>query len=284
MIALLLLACGGDLTNRVFDEDAAFLAALPSSTQLTLSYPAPAGAVSDNPAELYALNVEAVGSGQALVAAVTAATDEVLTLPPTERGEDWRVWGPTPFDADPGLFLRVEMSRSATATTYAYAFQLAETSAGPWWEYVAGTHVVGEVEVALGSGSIDVAELGDGTSARLEYDLRDGREIELAAWSGGASVLEWAWVEGADGGGSLDLLQPSDAIPALEGAASEELATTSAWLGTGAGRGVARLSGGDLRGATVELVQCWAADGGVLWSWDSAGWTEEVGSEAACGL
>lgn len=283
MLLLALLACGGDLSNRVFDEDADFIAALPSSDQLALSYPQPE-AVADDPADLYVLNVEAIASAQGLLGGVTAATDEVVLLPPTERGEDYRVWGPTPFDGDPDLFLRVEMSRSSTGATYSYAFQLAETSAGPWWEYLVGTHVAGASEVALGSGTIDLAEGSWGGGAVLDYDLRERREIGVTAEQGGTVLVQWRWIEGEDGGASLDYAQPSDSVSGLLGKQDEELTSSSAWLGDGAGRGVARLTGGDLGKSTLELVQCWDETGATTWSWDSEGWTEELGSEADCPL
>ncbi len=280
LLVLTVIACGGDLSNQVFTEDADFIAALPGAEQLAIAYPQPDAGPVDEPSDIYVLNVEAVTSGQQLLDAVTSVTDEVVLLPPSERGDDYRVWGPTPFDGDPNLFVRVEMSRAATGATYGYAFQLGETSTGPWWEYVSGTHVAGETEVAVGSGSITV-ESAWGTAV-VDYDLRAGREIDLSASQDGEEVVQWSWVEDDDGGATLDYAQAGDLVGDLLGEEDEELSATSAWLASGAGRGVARLTGGDLGGSSVELVQCWDEQGAITWSWDSMGWTEELGAESDC--
>ncbi|RME24710.1 MAG: hypothetical protein D6798_10570 [Deltaproteobacteria bacterium] len=284
MLAILLFACSGDLSNRIFREDAAFAEALPDGDQLALDLPAEVDEVGDEAAELYALTVATLAGGQQVLDGVTDLTDEVLATPPTERGDDYRVWGPVPSDDDPDLFLRVEMSRSSTGSTYTYALQVAETSAGPWWELLSGTHLAGSEDVALGTGSIELVDLASGDRIQVEYDLRALRTVSMERVDGDDAGLGWTWTERADGGGGLSYAQPADTFGSLSTVGATDLQVDSAWLPDGAGRGVARLSGGAYAGSDVELVQCWDRAGTVTWSWDSAGYTETVGDESACSL
>ena len=136
-----LTACGGDLSNAVFVEDAAFRAALP---QLDLSLAWPGGEVIvEEPitgAELLALPPTQDGL-QELSAALDLlqlTVSPALSLSPSERGEDYRVWGPYPFDEAPGSFLRLEMSRTRDRALYSVALQAAATSLGPWTEFSVG--------------------------------------------------------------------------------------------------------------------------------------------------
>ncbi|MCK6502531.1 hypothetical protein L6R53_03905 [Myxococcota bacterium] len=287
-LVLLLSACGSTFSNDLFLDDADFAAALPSDQHLALSYPAPAEGVVEDPADLYAITVQTLSVGGAVLALATDATAQVLALPPSERGEDYRVWGPFPYEDNPDWFLRVELSRSSTGALYTYAFQVAETSAGPWAELLEGRHEVGEEQVALGEGAVWWRDPTGQGEVAITYDLRDtptiGAVVTALDLGGGAIDQQWTWTEEADGGGRLSHSQPADAVPALHGAGDEALTVESRWLSDGTGRGDAWLSGGDLYAATVQLRQCWSSSGEATWSWDSEGWTEELGDSGACGL
>ncbi len=284
MLPLLFLACSGDLSNQLFDEDAAFAAALPDADQLTLSSPGDPGSVSDAAAELFSLTVGTLAGGQQVLDGITSMTAEVLATPPTERGEDYRVWGPVPSDDNPDLFLRIEMSRSSTGSAYTYALQVAETSAGPWWELVSGTHLAGLDDVALGTGSIELLDLTTGDQLLVDYDLQALRSVHMEQVDGGQPSLQWTWSEHDDGGGGLSYDQPADAIGKLSSVGATDLSVETTWLPDGAGRGVARLSGGAYAGSDIELLQCWDTSGSATWSWDSIGYTEPLGDESACAL
>lgn len=285
---LLLTACGSTFSNDLFLDDADFAAALPGAEHLALSYPVPAEGMVEEPADLYALTVQTLTVGGAILALATDATAQVLALPPTERGEDYRVWGPFPYEENPDWFLRVEMSRSSTGATYSYAFQVAETSAGPWAELLEGRHEVGEDEVALGEGTVWWREPSGQGEVEITYDLREtptiGAVVTAVDLGGGPLSQRWTWTAEADGGGRLSHSQPADAVPALHGSSDETLSLQSRWLGDGTGRGDAWLTGGDLYTTTVQLRQCWSSAGLATWSWDSEGWTEELGASEACGL
>lgn len=284
----LLLACGSTLSNDLFLDDADFAAALPSGEHLALSYPVPDQGVAEDPADLYTITVNTLGLGGAILDLTTGATAQVLAAPPTERGLDYRVWGPLPWDENPDWFLRVEMTRSSTGGTYAYAFAVAETSAGPWWEFLEGQHEVGEQEVALGEGTVWWRNLLGEGEVEIGYDLREtatiSAEVRALDLGEGSIDQQWTWTEEVDGGGRLFQAQPADAVPALRGGSDEELTVESRWLSDGTGRADAWLSGGDLYGATVQLSQCWMATGAATWSWDNQGWTDQVGESGACGL
>ncbi|MBK7759488.1 MAG: hypothetical protein IPI35_24450 [Deltaproteobacteria bacterium] len=119
-----LTACGGDLSNAVFVEDAAFRAALP---QLAVSLAWPGGEVTvEEPAtgaELLSLppTQDALVELAAALDLLQVTVSPALSLSPSERGEDYRVWGPYPFEEAPGSFIRLEMSRTRDRALYSVA-------------------------------------------------------------------------------------------------------------------------------------------------------------------
>ncbi|MBK9368876.1 MAG: hypothetical protein IPN01_21675 [Deltaproteobacteria bacterium] len=286
---LALTACGGDLSNAVFVEDAAFRAALP---QLAVSLAWPGGEVIvEEPAtgaELLSLPptqdalVELAGALDLLQVTVSPA----LSLSPSERGEDYRVWGPYPFEEAPGSFIRLEMSRTRDRALYSVALQAAATSLGPWTEFGVGLWSEEPLEDDL------VGELGWDWGA---YGAATGAEAQghfTLAWSEGGEHLRLhlAEIGGleeatmsvllAEGGGQLTTEARVDLDDA--GGLPESLTLGSVWDAAGAGRGALSVSGGDLGLVSNTAEHCWAADGALLWFSDEEGWGTTSGDELAC--
>lgn len=284
-----LTACGGDLSNAVFVEDAAFRAALP---QLDLSLAWPGGEVIvEEPitgAELLALPPTQDGL-QELSAALDLlqlTVSPALSLSPSERGEDYRVWGPYPFDEAPGSFIRLEMSRTRDRALYSVALQAAATSLGPWTEFSVGLWSEEPLDDDL------IGELGwdwgafgaaTGVSAEGHFTLawsEGGEHLRLTLAEIGGLESATLNLALAEGGGALTTEARVDLDDA--GALSESLTLRSAWDSAGAGRGALRVSGGDLGLISNTAEHCWAADGALLWFSDEEGWGTTSGDELAC--
>ncbi len=286
-----LTACGGDLSNAVFIEDAAFRAALP---QLSVSLAWPGGEVTvEEPtagAELLSLppTQDALGELAGALDLLQVTVSPALSLSPSERGEDYRVWGPYPFDEAPGSFIRLEMSRTRDRALYSVALQAAATSLGPWTEFSVGLWSEEPLEDEL------IGELGwdwgafgaaTGTPAEGHFTLawsEDGDHLRLSLAEIGGIEEATMSVRLAEGGGQLTTEARVDLDDA--GGLPESLTLRSAWDAAGAGRGALRVSGGDLGLVSNTAEHCWAADGALLWFSDEEGWGTSAGAEQACSL
>lgn len=286
---LTLTACGGDLSNAVFIEDAAFRAALP---QLDVSLAWPGGEVSaEAPAsggELLALppTQDALAELARAVALLEVTVSPAMSLSPSERGEDYRVWGPYPFDEAPGSFIRLEMSRTRDRALYSVALQAAATSLGPWTEFSVGLwseepledDLVGELGWDWGALTAATGVSAEGRFTLAWSDAGDHLRLNLA----GAEGIDEAilGVQLAEGGGQLTAEARVDLDDA--GGLPESLTLRSVWDAAGAGRGALRVSGGDLGLVSNTAEHCWAADGALLWFSDEEGWGTTTGEESAC--
>ena len=285
---LALLACGAELSNGVFLEDADFLAALPSREVLALAYPGSPGceAIDGDVASLYELSLCAMEGTDQLLELVAATTDVVRSVAPTERDTDFRRWGPGAWDMVPGAYLMAEMTRSSTGAYYTWTFSVAEEEAGPWEVLLDGHHYGGAVEVAEGRGAFswDVEQQarfddqpGAGVMA-VTYDRTAELELLLEAVDVAIGVgavptsADWWYRADAAGGGAFEY-QSADSFG--DGVVATVRTRFDA---EGAGRGDAVVNGG----AEVNYVQCWDGDGLLSWQWDAWGTSEEVGSEADC--
>ena len=285
--ALALTACGTTFTDEPWQEDADFVNALPGAEQLDLVLPGQltSEACAQADASTFAcLTVEAIDTTVGLTSVVAELTDVIRGETPSERGEDHRVWGPGDWVADlPGVFVRVEMSRSPTRSTYSWAYQLSDSSQGPWTgELLSGTHQAGEVEVAAGSGDLvfdmdgfaDFRGTSGGGTIVIAYDVRDLTWLQLDT-----DVQTFTWQALADGGGEVTY---DSAFDLVGGSADEQFDLLARLTPTGEGRGDALASGGVSGGGVATASECWAADGQLTWHTDEFGWLDDSGDEGAC--
>ncbi len=295
-LTLFAIGCGSTMSNAVFYDDADFLNALPGAGYFHLSYPTEFDTsdcdLSDSERSLFAcITVDSLATGDELMGTITGLTQVVRTLAPSERGDDYRVWGPGDWlEFAPGTFLLVEMSRSPTHSAYSWAFQLAPSSQGPWEsEFIHGTHYAGEIDVAAGIGDLvldlDVlAEFEDtsgGGIVTVDYDVRELTRFSIQSDVGDGVAVnsEWVYEETEEGGGDFTL---DTEVDVNANANLEQMALRSRWEPEGQGRGDALLHGGDLTGNPLSASQCWAADGTLSWHFDDLGWIPETGDIGEC--
>src|SRR5262249_60297435 len=84
----------------------------------------------------------------------------------------------------------------------------------------------------------------------------------------------------ADGGGTVSLTTKGD-VDAVNGKGIlEDVVIKSRWIASGAGRGDAKISGGDLTG-TLTGTQCWGASFAATYATDTAD-NKTVGDATSC--
>jgi hypothetical protein len=297
---LLTTGCGSTISNQVFYEDADFLSALPGPDHFNMDYPTETtteacDANDTETAAFFCITVDALETGNGLIETLTALTDVVRLASPSERGDDYRVWGPGDWiEKFPGNFLRVEMSRSPTRSAYSWSFQLARTSQGPWdSEVIFGTHYAGEIDVSAGVGDLVldldalaeiVGETGQVGRLTAAYDARDSTEFSVLfegqdETDGSLVNSQWTYQEMADGGG--DLIFDSD-LNLDNDTALEKLALRTRWRVNGDGRGDSLVHSDDLTGSPRSASQCWKGNGDMTWHTDEFDWMEDTGSESEC--
>lgn len=273
-----LLGCAGNLSNDIFVEDLQFTQVLPDADAVTLTWP------SDTPpvdGSLAAEGLAVVTGVDAWTRSVFQVTETIRAVSPSERGEHHRVWGPGHYDAYPGNFLQVEMSRTSDLALYVYTFQVASSSAGPWdAEFFTGQAVDPSDAAARWHGVLEwdadalsaVVDQDAGESFSLSYRVDPDRtEVLAESWETQGDRL---WVaQSADGAGELQLATRGD------GATSMVLQ----WDAQGAGRADVRVGGG-LTG-TGQAVECWGQDGALTYAWsEPEGLVDAVGAASDCAL
>jgi hypothetical protein len=93
------------------------------------------------------------------------------------------------------------------------------------------------------------------------------------------AVLDYAYDETADGGGDMTL----DLVANIGGtAANEDVTLRSRWIATGAGRGDARIAGGDLGSEQAIASECWSSLYMRVYYTDSVNFQATEGDPTMC--
>ncbi|GDX79688.1 hypothetical protein LBMAG42_14990 [Deltaproteobacteria bacterium] len=289
---LLLGALGcGNVSNDIFDDDVDFAAALPEESRQTLSFSDDttdeAGRGLGERADLVELSVAVAGGVNAYVFAVLGVVDAAIELPPSERTEDTRRWGP--HTGECGVDFTLLMSRSAGVYDWSVSGHAAGTEDAV---LLYGTHFAG-TSVAAGDGRFvwDHSRWNEwcaGTETGLvevAYDNRDGVDLVVGVngWTTTSGDVE-DWTYAYRRTGSLGDFQYRT-VTDLEGDGSEELANVAVrdrWIPGEGGRSDATVTGGAFGEDPWVWSQCWGPTGRLLWQEDSLAITEQVGVAAAC--
>jgi len=290
-VILWLAACQGSLSNAIFYEDADFLDALPSGEDLAVAYPGDPVVDADD-ALYFTTTMQTFEGFRNWSLLVTTVSDTIRAVPPAERGEDLRIWGPGVWDAYPGSFLRLEMTRSSDHSLYVWTFQASEMSDGPWTEFMSGVTGDGDWDARLtwdqdalseavgaeGSGSLELRYFlhEDATVIDLET-----RALATTVGTPGDSTAMWFELT-PEGAGEFQLAQRMDANPGEAFPIDEYVEIVSRWDDAGVGRGDGQVEGGDYPYPGLVLTQCWTAEGALSYQEDSEGVLPVEGTAADC--
>ncbi len=116
----------------------------------------------------------------------------------------------------------------------------------------------------------------------VRYDLA-ARHLDLHINStddnGAPAIADYAYSEGADGSGDMTFDVSGDAGGT---ALLEEMTVRSRWTAAGAGRGDARVAGGDLGTAQAIASECWGQDFRRVYYTDNVNFQATEGDPGAC--
>jgi len=288
MMLLALFACG-DVSNSVFEEDAAFVAALPTEEHHTMDVPGSgltAKAELGETPELLAVSISVATDVNSAIFDILGTVDEVRALPPSHRTANSRGWGPYLHD---GVDVTATIERSGAGRfDWVFAGERAEEAAPVVW----GTHYAGQT-VAEGDGEFtwDHAAWGrlwgQDTAGELvvDYDNRDGVDllVQLAGVRTGGTIpwdASYAY-RFVDEAGDFQYLTTYD-LPDDGSNDPAAVRVRTRWLPTVGGRSDAVLTGGGLADRTMSWTQCWGVDLTLSYQHDSLGVTEDLGDPASC--
>ena len=273
-LTLLTAACEAELSNAPFQQDEAFLAAVPRREVLNLALPAaePDGVVEQalgaETAELYRMTRDLTyGLDHALFGHLRDV-EAIVEQPPSERTDRRRIWGPY---RQPllGLEHRFVMTREADGH-FAYAFEQ-RRGYTEFLPVVSGTYLDGSGEVRFdldalgGRGRVDVTYAREDGAVDLVFEMNGyaGRPGEAPADATYLARRE------PDGAGEIEF-----GFLAADGATWE---MHSRWRADGSGRADARITPpGALQASLV--AECWDADFDRVWAKGNV----ESGDPAAC--
>ena len=260
---VLALGCYGNLSNDIFVEDARFYAALPSTDAFAFALPE-GGGTSETPSDWYTATVETMAATGGFLDTVVGGTAVVAQVPPSERGDDYRVWGPGAWDAYPGSYLQMEMSRTSDLALYTFAFQASPASSGPWTEFTSGTWQPESSTPWQGEMTFDYDRLAsvtgelEGGLVEARWDERGRRRVALdvdATIAGTEHRFQAGLLAEDDGSGRFDFVEDYLVGEDREG---EPAIFASRWDATGAGRTDGLYAG-------LAFTACWAPDGSETW-------------------
>ena len=198
--------------------------------------------------------------------------DGVRALPPTEREEDSRVWGPHIADDSADLYWKVRIDRTEPGR-YAWVFSLRVGDDGDWISFFTGDYLAGfDPSESQGSFLYDLDKLAEmGASAdtgtiAVEYDYIGEHKLYADITQDGVSGDYWYRFE--DGVASAWLVLPVDVYDDanIEKALLEDYSVAAQWLESGAGRLDSHTTGGDFGLLEVFYTECWDDTGTIVYT------------------
>jgi hypothetical protein len=295
-IAAALGGCG-NYSNGDID----FQYALPERGDIAMKAAALSAAPGLDKAEYYTSTRNTVRGFDALVDLFTALIDAVRAVPPTERNGEARVWGPFPEKKDPAWLVRISAVRVLDTTRdpaelrfdYQVEYRHARRADMPWGLLLKGFFYPLSGGARRGRGELTL----DLRQARADgYPVSDFNELAVLTIKHQRSQFPitiavdvqnvpdsktphytYDYTENADGSGAMAfVVHPADIR-------WQSIEIKSRWLGTGAGRGDARVTEGLLTIVTDPTgTDCWGPDGRATYvrrGWDP---TKTTGDPATC--
>lgn len=291
MILLLALAAGcGTVSNDPFNDDADFLAALPTEDQQTLRFgedtTAEAARGIGERAELVELSIAVATTVNGFVFGVLDLLEGVRGLPPASRTEDGRRWGPAELDCNvDGSLL---MSREAAVYDWSVVgHQAGEETDGT---VLYGTHF-GGASVKAGDGvfvwdhSRWSAWCGadEGGIVSVAYDNREGVDLLVSLEdffrSGEAPADRDYAYRHTDAEGDFEYRTEADLD---DSGTPANVEVRDRWVPGVGGRSDAQVSGGRFGDEVWVWSQCWGATGALVYEVDNLGLVEEAGAGSEC--
>jgi hypothetical protein len=273
--------------------------ALPTADQVSIKLPETAARTLDanavgQLATFYVSTRDVTRTFNGSSAWVLTLIHAIVQQPSTSKSGNTLTWGPGSGPLDPAEYkLDVKVVGDGT---YVYTLSgRSKTQASAQFEVVidgtADTRAgddkgSGEFLIDFDAGKrVNPVDSGDARgSVDVRYDLAK-RHLDLTVMStddqGKPVSLDYAYNEAADGGGDMTFDISTD-IAGSATSLKETLTLRSRWVATGAGRGDARVSGGDLGTQQITASECWSTTFGRVFYKDSLNLAPVEGAETAC--
>lgn len=252
------------------------------------------GAVASD-AEFYRFSRDLTDTIDTNTAGILAIIWAVAQTPPTTVSGNTATWGPSADSnaLDP-IVWRLQVQEVATDEFdyHVDARPKSSTSDADFKTFLKG-HGYGKKHALHDSGwfqadneayrSLDPARAKDRGLTKITYDVRQfpktiAVEVRPNDGTGQADAKVQHLAQGA---GILDVVAKGDLEDAKDGKL-EDIVIKSQWNSTGAGRADAKVSGGSLPIASVDIVECWSNSFSRSYYKDSADTKPSSGSESAC--
>jgi hypothetical protein len=216
----------------------------------------------------------------------------IVQTPPTTVDGNVYTWGPGSNALDPADYKLVVTANADGTFSYKLSGK-SKTLANAAFEVIIDGMADPTPGDGKGSGDFTVnfdagrrvnpIQSGDGKgSMTVNYDLAKAH-LDLALEStdaqGRPTAANYAYNAAKDGGGDMTFDVSADAGGT---ALLETLTLRSRWLGTGAGRTDAQITGGDLGSVQVTASECWSTAFGRVFYQDSNNFAPTEGAESSC--
>ena len=265
--------------------------AIPTADQVQIKLPAEARILGDV-ADYYRVTRDVTRTLNGGSAWVLILIHTIVQYPVTSQSGNVYTWGPWSDTLDPAEY-KLDVTDNGDGT-YDYVLSgRSKTEANSQFENIIEGHAdptPGELQ-GNGDFSIDFEasrrvnpiDNGDAKgSVIVTYDLA-ARHLELAAMgpdaNGNPASFDYGYNETLDGGGDMVFNANAD----IGGTATaENLVIRSRWQSDGAGRGDARISGGDLGAESATASECWNNLFRRVFYTDTANFQATEGDVASC--
>jgi hypothetical protein len=226
----------------------------------------------------------------------------IVQYPPTshDAGTDTYVWGPHSDALDPAEWRLTVTARPDGSYDWALDGRSRSDAGSAFETVIDGNAIPGADDRGSGnyffdfdaSERVNPIDNDARGSLAVAYDLenRDGSDATLLLAvdsyepdSDGVDQpvhYDYGYAAALDGSGELAFAIHGDTDD--DGSLIEDVAIHSRWQADGAGRGDARLQGGDLGGLIVTASECWDTSFRRVYYIDSASWAPSEGEPASC--
>lgn len=266
--------------------------AIPTAEQVRIKLPASQARTIGDLASYYVVTRDVTRTLNGGTGWVLVLIHGIVQYPVTSMNGNVYTWGPWSDALDPAEY-KLDVTDNGDAT---YDYQLSgrnKTVTGSQFEVIIDGHADTTAGDLKGNGDfsldfdagrrVNPIDSGDAKGkVVVQYDL-SARHLEMAAQapdaSGNPAMFEYAYNETQGGGGDMVF----DATANAGGTAlPENLVIRSRWQADGAGRGDARLAGGDLGSAQAIASECWSSLFRRVFYTDNVNWQPTEGDVAQC--
>ena len=265
--------------------------AIPTAEQVRIKLPNSGKTLGDL-ANYYVVTRDVTRTLNGGTAWVLILIHSIVQYPVTSINGNVYTWGPWSDALDPAEY-KLDVTANADGT---FDYQLSgrnKTVAASQFEVVIDGHADPRAGDLQGNGDfqldfdagrrVNPIDSGDAKGkVTVQYDLA-ARHLDMLAQApdanGNPAMFEYGYNETLDGGGDMVFNVTADAGGT---ALPENIVIRSRWQSDGAGRGDARLAGGDLGSVQAIASECWSTLFRRVYYTDNASWQPTEGDVAQC--